>query len=71
MRNGPQDSSQEMRNEIHISAGALQISSVALFTILSSLRWIEFWWKPQRGISAKELEDSIMTILLNGIEKKQ
>ena len=45
-------------------------TSVALFTILSSLRWIEFWWKPQRGISAKEVEDSIITILLNGLEKK-
>ena len=44
-------------------------TSVALFTILSSIRWIEFWWKPQRGISAKELENSIITILLKGIEK--
>ena len=43
--------------------------SVALFTILSSLRWVEYWWKPQRGISAKELEKSIITILMNGIEK--
>jgi AcrR family transcriptional regulator len=45
-------------------------TSVALFTILSSLQWIEFWWKPQRGISSKEVEDSIITILLNGLEKK-
>lgn len=43
--------------------------SVALFTILSSLRWIEYWWKPQRGISAKELENNMITILLKGIEK--
>lgn len=42
---------------------------VVLFTILSSLRWIEFWWKPQRGISAKELENNIITLLLKGIEQ--
>ena len=42
---------------------------VALFTILSSLRWVEYWWKPQRGISAKELENNIITLLLKGIEK--
>lgn len=44
--------------------------SIGLFTILSSIRWIEFWWKPERGISTRELEDSIITILLNGIQKK-
>ena len=54
-----------------IAAGELSDvnPSVALFTILSSLRWVEYWWKPHRGISAKELEKSIITILMNGIEK--
>ncbi|WP_312321820.1 TetR/AcrR family transcriptional regulator [Soonwooa sp.] len=41
--------------------------SVALFTILSSLRWIELWYKPSRDISAEELEEELSTILLNGI----
>ncbi|QIG90325.1 TetR/AcrR family transcriptional regulator [Chryseobacterium sp. POL2] len=41
--------------------------SVALFTILSSLRWIELWYKPSRNISADELEEELSTILLNGI----
>lgn len=45
-------------------------TTVALYTILSSLRWIEYWWKPQRGISATELENSIITIILNGLENK-
>ncbi len=45
-------------------------TSVALFTILSAVRWVELWYKPNRGISAPELEDSIITILLNGLEKK-
>jgi AcrR family transcriptional regulator len=44
-------------------------ASVAVYTILSSLRGIEFWWSPQRGISAKEVEESIITILLNGLKK--
>ncbi len=57
--------------ESGIDAGELAPvnATVAVFTLLSSLRWIEYWWKPQRGISAKELENSIITILLNGIEK--
>lgn len=45
-------------------------TTIALYTILSSLRWIEHWWKPQRGISATELENSIITIILNGLENK-
>jgi AcrR family transcriptional regulator len=62
----------EVLLEEGIKAGELAEvnTSVALFTILSSLRWIEFWWKPQRGISAKEVESSIITILLAGLEKK-
>lgn len=41
--------------------------SVALFTILSSLRWIELWYKPGRAISKEELEHDITAILMNGI----
>ncbi len=65
----------ETRLETLISAGieagelAEVNPQVALFTILSSLRWVEYWWKPQRGIGAKELENNIITLLLKGIEK--
>lgn len=41
--------------------------SVALFTILSSLRWIELWYKPEREITREELEKDITAILMNGI----
>jgi len=41
--------------------------SVALFTILSSLRWIELWYKPSRDITPEELENELSTILLNGL----
>ncbi|MGI4864306.1 MAG: TetR/AcrR family transcriptional regulator [Janthinobacterium lividum] len=44
--------------------------TVALFTILSAVRWIELWFKPGRSLSAQELEDNIITMLLNGLEKR-
>ena len=44
-------------------------TSVTLFTILSAIRWVELWWRPNRGISAEELEESIITILLEGLVK--
>ena len=43
--------------------------SVALFTILSAVRWVELWYRPNRGVSAKALEETITTILLNGLVK--
>lgn len=43
--------------------------SVALFTVLSAVRWVELWFRPGRTISAEELEENIMTILLNGLVK--
>ena len=54
-----------------IAAGELQPVnvSVALFTVLSAVRWVELWYRPGRGISAEELEQNIMTILLNGLAK--
>jgi TetR/AcrR family transcriptional regulator, cholesterol catabolism regulator len=44
--------------------------SVALFTILSAVRWVELWYKPERDISAKTLEDNIVLMLLNGLKLK-
>ncbi|PJJ59129.1 TetR/AcrR family transcriptional regulator [Hymenobacter chitinivorans] len=54
-----------------IAAGEFQPMnvSVALFTILSAVRWVELWYRPGRGITAEELEENIMTILLNGLAK--
>lgn len=43
--------------------------SVALFTILSAVRWVELWYKPNRDISAQTLEDDIVLMLLNGLKK--
>ena len=56
-----------------IAAGEFQHVnvSVALFTILSAVRWVELWYRPGRGVSPEELEENIMTILLNGLAKPQ
>jgi AcrR family transcriptional regulator len=43
--------------------------SVALFTILSSLRWIELWYKPGRSVSKEALEQDIIAILMHGINE--
>ena len=43
--------------------------SVALFTVLSAVRWVELWYRPGRGISAEELESNIITVLLGGLER--
>ncbi|WP_181306334.1 TetR/AcrR family transcriptional regulator [Rufibacter sp. XAAS-G3-1] len=56
-----------------VEAGELQDvnQSVALFTLLSAVRWVELWWKPGRGISLEELENTILTVLFQGLEKKE
>ena len=41
--------------------------SVALFTMLSSIRWIELWYKPSRKITPQELEEDLKTLLMNGL----
>lgn len=55
-----------------VKAGELEPvhTPVALFTLLSAVRWVELWWRPNRGISTDELENSIITILFNGLERK-
>lgn len=42
--------------------------SIALFTILSSLRWVELWYKPTRGVTKEDLAKDISTILMNGVK---
>lgn len=57
--------------EAGIAAGELRSVnvSVALFTMLSAVRWVELWYRPGRGISAEELESNIITVLLGGLEQ--
>ena len=57
--------------EAGIAAGELQPInlSVALFTILSAVRWVELWYKNDREISPKILEENIISLLMNGLQK--
>jgi AcrR family transcriptional regulator len=43
--------------------------SVALFTLLSAVRWVELWYRPGRSLSAAELETDLLTMLLDGLKK--
>ena len=54
-----------------IAAGELQAVnvSVALFTLLSAVRWVELWYRPGRDISAAELENDLLLMLLDGLKK--
>jgi TetR/AcrR family transcriptional regulator, cholesterol catabolism regulator len=43
--------------------------NIALFTLLSAVRWLEIWYKPERKISSKNLQNDVVTILLSGLIK--
>ncbi len=45
-------------------------ATVALFTLLTSLRWLHRWYPSRKGISIKSLEREILKIILHGLESK-
>ena len=42
--------------------------TVALFTLLSSVRWIESWYKPTREISPEAIARDIIEIVIGGLK---
>jgi TetR/AcrR family transcriptional regulator, cholesterol catabolism regulator len=40
---------------------------VVMFTILSALRWIPFWYREERGVSPDDLKRNIKALILNGL----
>ena len=42
---------------------------VAMLTILSSVRGLEFWHRSNKRISPAELEDNMVTILISGLKR--
>lgn len=44
--------------------------SIALFSILTSLKWIHYWNKPKPKFNVKEIEQDIINLLMNGISNK-
>jgi AcrR family transcriptional regulator len=52
-----------------IKAGELKNinSNIALYTILTSVRWLHYWYKPTRSIQPELLKKQIADLLLNGL----
>ncbi len=44
--------------------------TIALFTMLTSLRWLHQWYPAKKGISKKALESNILAMLMHGLEKR-
>lgn len=42
-------------------------ANVALYTILTSVRWLHYWYKPSRKVSPELLKIQIANLLLEGI----
>jgi hypothetical protein len=41
---------------------------IALFTIITSVRWLHYWYKPSRMLDANQLIEQIASLILYGIE---
>ncbi len=56
--------------ELGMKNGEFKIlnSRVTLYTLLSSLRWIHYWYKPGRNLSPEEIEEDLITLLMAGLE---
>ena len=52
-----------------ITAGAFESvdADVALYTLLSSIRWVEQWYKSGRSIDDETLENDIVTLVMGGL----
>ncbi len=42
--------------------------TIVMFTVLSALRWIPFWYNDQRGMTIEDLKTNIKTLILKGLE---
>ncbi len=43
-------------------------SNVALYTLLTAVRWVHYWYRPDREISIEQLEADMTRLLLGGLE---
>ncbi len=44
--------------------------TIVMFTVLSALRWIPFWYNDKRGVTIEDLKTNIKTLILKGLEKE-
>ncbi|WP_420580630.1 TetR/AcrR family transcriptional regulator [Reichenbachiella sp.] len=45
-------------------------SKIALYTMLSSIRWLQHWYHANRDMDVEGIKATIIGLLMNGIEKK-
>ena len=45
-------------------------AKVALYTMLSSIRWLQHWYHANRDMDVEAIKKTIIGLLMNGIEKK-
>lgn len=46
-------------------------ANIALYTILTSIRWIHYWYKPERNVSVEKLEADVFSLLIEGLHNTQ
>ncbi|MCI5080678.1 MAG: TetR/AcrR family transcriptional regulator [Saprospiraceae bacterium] len=44
-----------------------QNPTILLYSILSSFRWLYDWFKPERSIDSKQLEEEMTNLIMNGL----
>lgn len=44
-------------------------ANIALYTLLNSVRWVHYWYKPKENITQEVLEETILSLLLNGMKR--
>jgi AcrR family transcriptional regulator len=42
--------------------------TIVMFTVLSALRWIPFWYNDKRGVTIEDLKNNIKTLIIKGLE---
>ena len=45
-------------------------ASIALYTLLSSVRWVYDWYKPGRSLDAQAVSEAVAKIILQGLGTK-
>lgn len=44
---------------------------VALYTLLNGVRWVHYWYRPNRGLSPENISQQVLTLLLEGLLEKK
>jgi len=55
-----------------IADGSIDVpdSKIALYTMLSSIRWLQHWYHANRDMDVESVQNTIIGLLMKGIQKK-